>query len=104
MIPGYPDINLASATWANGKVTGVVSSNALPYRLDMDVLARMPDGVDRYARITSQPLQGKSEFTIDCPQKPALISIDPWDKILRPRNGEQRETVAQQGTVTIAII
>ena len=85
--PGYPQMTLSDVNYANGKVTGKITFKGDPYRIHADILMRLPGGADKFARIdTMQSQDGDGyRFSVACSAKPDLISIDPWQTILRRR-------------------
>jgi hypothetical protein len=103
--PGYADFSLSDVTYANGQLSGKLTFKGDPYRIHADILLRMPDGTDHYDRIdTMEKNDGNSyDFSVSCPSKPALVSIDPWGKILRPRGREESPISLEQAFFSYSI-
>jgi len=89
--PGYPAMSLSDVSWSNGSLSGKLTFQGDPYRIHTDLLMRMPDAADQYAQIDTTKLRDGNgyRFTVPCPHKPALISIDPWQKIMRIRKQDE---------------
>ena len=86
--PGFPNFALTDASWNNRVLSGKIAFKGDPYRIDTDILMHMPDGKDRFGRIsTTEAKDGDGyRFKVACPFKPSLVAIDPWGKVLREKD------------------
>lgn len=79
--PGYAQFKFENVRWQDGKVLANVAFQGQPYRMTVDVLLQSPSGERVMRRV---PVKGAESIEIPAPTKPALISVDPWRRILRP--------------------
>jgi hypothetical protein len=94
--PGYADPALERASWSNGSLTGAVKFKGDVYRLRTDVLIQFPNGTRRAERIDVVPSGTDiGEFRLKC-DRPSLVSIDPWQKVLRQRNPEEQRITLER--------
>lgn len=82
--PGYPELSLSDVSWSGGRLTGRVAFKGDPYHIHTDLLIQMPDGSRTLRRVETT-----DRFEVDCPARPALVSLDPWQKLLRTRTREE---------------
>lgn len=89
--PGYADFDVSGLRWDQGRLSGNVGFKSLPYRIDCEVLIQFADGRRTYSKFnTTQTMTGSGySFSLDCPEKPALVSIDPWRRVLRPIHDDE---------------
>lgn len=82
---GWAQFEVKRVVWDKGILSGNVYFSSEPYRIDCEVLIIYPDGRREYKNFdTTQMNAGDHfEFRIPVTTKPALVSIDPWRRILR---------------------
>ncbi len=89
--PGYPEFTVSNPKWESGQATFEVAFTGEPYRLAADLLVRTPSG-DKNVRVNIAPTPGQTRCTVTVPsaEKPTLLSLDPYDRVLTTRR--QRST------------
>jgi len=85
--PGFPNFEVEYVGYANREVSGKVRFRGQPYRLRLEVLLQFPDG-SRDLQVAR--LSGRDGwFTVPCPRKPSLVSIDPWLRLVRVMHDDE---------------
>ncbi len=89
--PGWVDFDVKDVKWVNSRLVGKVVFKSEPYVVHCEVLVRDEAGHDSYVTaILSDNVRDKEQdFVIACPNKPALVSFDPWRRILRPIHSDE---------------
>lgn len=90
---GYPEFDVPSLEWRNGRLVGRIKFSGEPYILNADVLIRDRRG-ERIirAKLSTDATKSEQQFLIACPERPSLVSIDPWRRILRPIRPDETPT------------
>ena len=85
--PGAPDFEVSELGYDGGQMHGLVDFNGAPYRLTTEVYAELADGRKVHTQVVLNPDRkpAVSEFSFKLPSKPALVSFDPYDRIVRRR-------------------
>lgn len=82
--PGWADFSIEDVTWSTGKLRASAKFAGSPYSLKCEFMLQFPDGRKDFGSVRFEPdRQGNAKILIDCRQKPALVSFDPWRKLLR---------------------
>jgi hypothetical protein len=81
--PGWADFDVQNVSWQNGKVTGEAVFRGEPYSLLCEVLVQEVSGERNFHKIRLEPANGRAPFEILSPAKPAIVSFDPYRKLLR---------------------
>lgn len=92
--PGYANLSLSDVVWQGGQLSGKLIFKGDPYRMHLDLLIEMADGSRRFGRIETTN-QSEGRFEVNCPDRPALISLDPWQKALRNRASSERRVTLE---------
>ena len=85
---GFANFEVEYVGFANREVSGKVHFNGEPYRLRLEVLLQFPDGTRdlQVARLSGR----NGWFTVPCPRKPSLVSVDPWLRLVRVMHEDER--------------
>jgi hypothetical protein len=69
--------------WRDGVLTGEAVFSGENYRMDVELLARGLMG-DRHTRVSLRPEPGQTRvpFRVELPQRPLMVTFDPWDRVL----------------------
>ena len=78
--PGYADLNVSQVQFLGDHVAMNVAFNGPNYRIPLEVMLQFKDGARTFTTID---LERAGSVTIPCSSKPALVSVDPWRRILR---------------------
>lgn len=81
--PGYPRLTWQNLAWRDGVLTGEAVYSGDNYRMDVELLARGLMG-DRHTRVSLRPEPGQTRvpFRVELPQRPLMVTFDPWDRVL----------------------
>lgn len=82
---GWADFNVSSVQYSNGRVTGKVAFKGPAYRLNLELLLVTESG-DVQVRHVQVPATRSSTFSVAVSNKPKLVSVDPYFRILRMRD------------------
>lgn len=88
---GWAKFEVKSVRWGDGKVTGIVDFTGDPYRIDCEAMLQYPDGRRTFTRFDTmeRKVGEKYAFSIPSAEKPALVSIDPWRRVLREQRPDE---------------
>jgi hypothetical protein len=78
--PGWIDVSMDEVRWASGKVLAKPAFKGQPYRFTCEVMLQYPDGKREFKRVQ---VNATGEIAIPAAAKPALVSFDPWRRLLR---------------------
>lgn len=94
--PGFPVFTVTDVKYVDKAVTGHVAFRGPAYRMHLDALLDDGQGKRLWTKVdTMESVDGDGfRFHIPCPWKPALVSLDPWLKALRPIEGSERQLTA----------
>jgi hypothetical protein len=89
---GWADFEVRNVRWNSGKLTGEVAFNGQPYRIACEIMLRFPDGKREFTSFNTMEATTDSgyRFSVPCPMKPALVSVDPWRRLLRTYRPDER--------------
>ncbi len=90
--PGFVDFDIENVRWEGGAVVGDVAFRSEPYRLLCEAMLQYPDGKRSFTSIRFEPNGKRASFRIPTAAKPALVSLDPYRRILRPKRDNERPT------------
>ncbi len=82
---GWADFEVSNVRWIDGQVHASAKFNGPKYHLSVDVLLQYADGRREFktCRIGPTPDSDLSFPMVPAPRKPALVSFDPWRRLLR---------------------
>ncbi len=88
---GWPHFSIQNVRYSQGAVRGEVDFDGAPYRLTVDVFVRDKDGEHTRKVVLNPKSLARSQFEIEVPRKPTLVSFDPWERLLIRHDGEREE-------------
>jgi len=91
---GWADFEVTSVDWSDGKLFGKIRWNSEPYRIQCEALVKEASGREVVVQFdTMQMRDGLGyKFEIPYPNRPTLVSIDPWRRILRTYRADETPT------------
>lgn len=92
---GWARFEVKKVKWADGKLNGTVQFTGDPYRIECEAMLQFPDGKRTFTKFnTMERKEGAGyAFTISAPEKPSLVSIDPWRRVLREQKPDESPTM-----------
>ncbi|MCO5297189.1 MAG: hypothetical protein M9921_10060 [Fimbriimonadaceae bacterium] len=88
---GWADFDVTDVRWDGSAVVGNVVFKGPGYRLTLETMLESPLGARRFTRVVVPAAGGT--IRIPAADKPALVSFDPWQRLLR--RAEADETPVQ---------
>ncbi len=85
--PGYADFTLDALQWTPGGITGKVAWKSQPYRISFDALCIDAKGGQELVR---GEIGVDGTIRLSPKKKPERVSIDPYLRIIRPIQGNER--------------
>lgn len=77
--PGYPQFKLANVAYDGKYVRGSAAFDKVEYHFPVEVLVRYTDGTETTEKVM---LNGTGPFALSVKKAPALVSFDPWGKVM----------------------
>lgn len=90
--PGYASFEVRDVGWQNGKLFGTVRHEGEPYRISVQAMLDYPSGKREFVSFDTMQIKDGEDyrFEVAVSQKPSLVSIDPWWKVLRTYRNDER--------------
>lgn len=90
--PGWLDFDVSSVAWKEGVLTATGVFKSEPYRMKYEAWVEDASGSGRLLMFDNLQMSEGKRFTmtLDSPQKPSLVSIDPYRRLLRKVNPNER--------------
>lgn len=88
---GWADFEVTDVQWAAGRLSGKVKWSSDPYRIHCEILLVSKAGRRTFSSFdTMQARDGVHyRFDIACPERPTLVSVDPWRRLLRRQKDDE---------------